>query len=403
MSTPLFRAPQLGWFLLAAALIGLLLSYMVDSLTQHSLNSLMLAAVGLLSSSLLLYWWLSNFLQTHTVDLSQFFQPKVASQTFTSWRHRQQELLLTRAGDLMALHQQFHDHKALEQDHHQAMEASLACIQDFINTYTKQEKTLMSRFKNINEGAKDAIRHLTEISTINTSLVEALSQIADSTKIMATNANNTAQTASEGIKSVGREIQAMSDLRATVGNSATTVNELKNLSHHIAHFVNTISAISKRTELLALNAGIEAARAGEYGRGFSVVAGEIRTLSESSKSAANEIVQVISEMNIKTTEVVEILKNNNKMEENIKVVYSAGDTFMNIVREVNSLKKAVVQVSEITRETSEKTRMMLTMLDQLGEKIIVEQIGSDDYHLHDGGMNIHAIVTACETIKDHLG
>ncbi len=402
MNTFIFRTSKVGWFIVSAVILGMLFSLAVDTLTRHALHNQALAAVATVVSGLTLFWLLSRFFKDHTVPVTDLLTRGSAASR-NAWPERSQDLVLTTVADLLDVHHMMEERRAREQARQQAMDSSLVCIQEFINTYHRQEKSLMSRFSHINEGAKDAVKHLSEISRINNHLVSALSLIAESTKVMATNANNTAQTASEGIKSVGREIQAMSDLRATVGNSASAIHELSNLSHHITHFVNTISTISKRTELLALNAGIEAARAGDFGRGFSVVAGEIRTLSENSKAAANEIVQVITEMNAKTTQVVEILKNNNKLEENIKVVYTAGDTFMNIVREVNSLKKAVVQVSEITRETSEQTKLMLSMLDQLGEKIIVEQIDSDDYHLHGDSVDIHGIVTACETIKENLG
>lgn len=233
----------------------------------------------------------------------------------------------------------------------------------------ENRKPFEKEIKSITGCYNTFLEKLKKIIVINKEMVVSSAKIAQATNEMTENATRTADTASEGIKNVGREIKAMSDLKMTIGNSAEVIAELQGLSKHISAFVTTVSAISKRTELLALNAGIEAARAGESGRGFAVVANEIRTLSETSKSAAHDVGEIIFDIQEKTSNVVKLLKNTNKVEENIKVVYSAGDTFMDIVMEINALKKSVNTASEIIDETKEDAELMNNLLLKLQSEL----------------------------------
>jgi methyl-accepting chemotaxis protein len=223
---------------------------------------------------------------------------------------------------------------------------------------------IRERLMELNQGFQNAVDSLREINKVNESMVQNTQSVAQSTQEMSQDARKTSQTATQGIRSVGNEIKAMSDLKLTVGSSTNIINELSEMSNHVGKFVTTISNISRRTQLLALNAGIEAARAGESGRGFSVVAAEIRTLSESSKLAAEEIEKLITEINVRTASVMEILKNTSKLEETIKVVYTAGDTFMSIVREIKAIESVVNRVSSVTTQATQDSQSMGELLQK---------------------------------------
>jgi methyl-accepting chemotaxis protein len=209
------------------------------------------------------------------------------------------------------------------------------------------------------------VDRLGKVIAINRSLIGSDQEMSNSVHEIVTEVKRASQTANEGIKTVGYEIRAISDLKLTVGSSAALITELNDMAKHIQNFVNRIGGISRQTHLLSLNAGIEAARAGEAGRGFAVVASEVRTLSETAKQATLEISGLIHDIHRRTDEVVNILKNTNKLEENIKVVYSAGDTFMNIVREVKGIDTQIHRIDEIINETSTDSQLVSKLLDEL--------------------------------------
>ena len=227
----------------------------------------------------------------------------------------------------------------------------------------------LNKIRKTNKTEESPSERLGKIIAINESLLFSDQEMSTSVHEMAADVKVASRTANDGIKSVGYEIRAMSDLRSTVGSSATIITELNDLAKHIQEFVTRIGGISRQTHLLSLNAGIEAARAGESGRGFAVVASEIRTLSENSKQATLEVTNLIHEIHRRTDEVIDILRNTNKLEENIKVVFSAGDTFMHIVREVKEIDARVNRIDGLIAKTVTDSQLVAKLLSELKQAL----------------------------------
>ncbi|MBP2651932.1 MAG: mcpB 2 [Firmicutes bacterium] len=149
--------------------------------------------------------------------------------------------------------------------------------------------------------------------------------------------------ASEGNKTVTTAITQMDNIRQTVDNSSVVIAELGEQSKEIGKIVETISGIASQTNLLALNAAIEAARAGEQGRGFAVVAEEVRNLAEQSQAAAKQITELISNIQQKTNEAVNVMSSGTQeVRRGTEVVDKARQSFMDIERHV----KKVAEISE---------------------------------------------------------
>jgi methyl-accepting chemotaxis protein len=234
-------------------------------------------------------------------------------------------------------------------------------LKDLLNRERNALVELVGMVQAIEQSIDQNARTFEKSMVIGRHILDASHAMAQAAQKVMEESKRTTTSAAEGIRSVGSEIKAMNELKATVGNSTRFTAELMQLSDHVGKFVTRITDITKRTNLLALNAGIEAARAGESGRGFAVVAQEIRVLAEASAKAAEDIQALLDEIRKKTA--VTIMQDNSRFEENVKVVYSAGDIFMRIVSDVKRSNQMVIRINDSTIEQADDHELMNKILE----------------------------------------
>ncbi|QUG43152.1 methyl-accepting chemotaxis protein [Psychrobacillus sp. INOP01] len=178
-------------------------------------------------------------------------------------------------------------------------------------------------------------------------------RIAESTQSLNESSRETYQTAIAG----GKIIDQASDQMNTINLSSNMVNELvQRLSKQTAeieNITNVITAITEQTNLLALNAAIEAARAGEHGKGFAVVADEVRKLAEESKTSANQIVDLIQEIKSDMENVEKAAGESlTSVSDGVKIIGQAGTSFEGIVSAVEKMNIQIEEISATSEEIS---------------------------------------------------
>lgn len=173
-------------------------------------------------------------------------------------------------------------------------------------------------------------------------------------------ANSTMVQASQGQKSVTNVIDQMENINNVIGSISDVVSNLVYKSGQIGEIVNLIDSIANQTQLLALNAAIEAARAGEAGRGFSVVADEIKQLAEESMKSANKIKELIKETQDESN------KASNAMELGKKQVKTGSQ----VVDEAGSLFDKIIQASSTNLSGTKQTMDALEAAIHIADSII---------------------------------
>jgi methyl-accepting chemotaxis protein PixJ len=213
--------------------------------------------------------------------------------------------------------------------------------------------------------------------------LEQIQTMVSSTKAVEMNAQQvdvavqqTNQTVREGDAAMNRTVDGIMDIRETVAETSKRLKRLSESSQKVSKVVNLISNFTTQTQLLALNAAIEATRAGEYGRGFVVVADEVRSLARQSAEATTEIAQLVQEIQEGTAEVSSV------MEKGIQQV-AAGTSMVHDTRQnLNAIVEATAQISQlvagITQATQVQTQQFQSVTQTMTEVAAIANKTTED-------------------------
>ncbi|MFO1446454.1 methyl-accepting chemotaxis protein [Bacillus sp. Bva_UNVM-123] len=214
---------------------------------------------------------------------------------------------------------------------------------------TKIVDEVSKTFQDIAESANDQSKEAESIQNVFQKITERTNEMTERIQITSQDSLEVSSFAMKGNTIIVESMEQMGHIQSSTEDIALTMRELKGKSNSINDILNIIMNISKQTHLLALNASIESARAGEHGKGFAIVAEEIRSLAEETSSSIESIKSIIYEIGSKTEEAVNLTEKGNRIvHEGIEKVKNAGDSFNQIKESTKKLSEDVVTVLNAT-------------------------------------------------------
>lgn len=224
-------------------------------------------------------------------------------------------------------------------------------VNQSVTTLNVATQSLSEGIHSTNEGVDAQIQQTDMVATAVTEMVATVEEIASNTSEAASKAESTNQNAIMGKEGVNKTIAQIDELSNNLLDSEKVAQNLEKDSDTIASVLDVIRGIAEQTNLLALNAAIEAARAGEQGRGFAVVADEVRTLASRTQDSTQEIESIINSLQGRTQEIVaHMAECRSKGEESAEQASSAGTMLEEITQDVTTIMEMSTTIATAIHE-----------------------------------------------------
>ncbi|MDR1064720.1 MAG: methyl-accepting chemotaxis protein [Azoarcus sp.] len=264
-------------------------------------------------------------------------------------------------------------------------------FKEYANTLSDNGNTVMAAV-NIQNESTSAIAAAVEQMSVN------ISQISDSATDASKNSRESSATVEHGIEVVQRSVQGMDDIMRATEITAESIKRLAEKSSEIGKIVGVIKGIADQTNLLALNAAIEAARAGEAGRGFAVVADEVRQLAERTAQSTNEIVTMVEATQTGTQDA---LKNTaagqTQVAEGERLANDTGASMHEVRDKIGAALASVNTITDALSEQSAASQQIGRDIERIAQMtddnaVSVNKLNDTATHVKELAMELHALV-----------
>lgn len=220
------------------------------------------------------------------------------------------------------------------------------------------------------ESAQEEFEEIDQLATAMSEMTSTVQTVADHAQSASSLTESASGQAITGQRFVQDTVSKISELSQDIAASAQAVNQVEESVDAIGSVVGTIQGISEQTNLLALNAAIEAARAGEAGRGFAVVADEVRNLAQRTQQATIEIQEMISQLQSSASSAVDLMeKSVVEAAEGVELVTNAGTELDGIVLQVNQINDMNFQIATAAGQQSSVAEEMSQNLTNVRELV----------------------------------
>jgi methyl-accepting chemotaxis protein len=242
----------------------------------------------------------------------------------------------------------------------------ISLISSTSNQVASAASQLNSTAERIATGAEEVAAQASTVATAGEEMSATSGDIAQNCQMAAEGAQRASQSATNGSGVVEKTVMVMGQIAERVQETAKTVESLGERSDQIGAIIGTIEDIADQTNLLALNAAIEAARAGEQGRGFAVVADEVRALAERTTRATKEIGEMIKAIQRETKGAVLAMEQGvQQVEAGTIEAAKSGDALREILEQVNDVASQVNQIATAAEEQTATTSEISNNMQQI--------------------------------------
>lgn len=266
-----------------------------------------------------------------------------------------------------------------------------------VNQTVETTNQLILAIEQIAKGAQEQSQNVMQTADIVNQMAAAIQDVAANSQAVSTAAVQTAEVAEKGGEAVKKSVDGMERIRQSVFDTANKIKELGEHSQQIGEIIQVIDDIAEQTNLLALNAAIEAARAGEHGKGFAVVADEVRKLAERSSKATKEIAGLITNIQRGTENAVKAMEvGTGEVEAGAQLAHNAGLALDEIVQQVKRSVEQVESISAASEEMAASSAEVIRAIDNVSaiteeNTAATEQMTASSSQVMNAMQNIAAI------------
>lgn len=267
----------------------------------------------------------------------------------------------------------------------------LASASEELSTTTSQARA----------GAREQQSQTDQVAIAMNEMTSTVQEIARNAELVASESQNADKEAKEGGEIITSTISSMTSISNGVGEAAAVIHELEKNSNDIGTVLDVIKSIAEQTNLLALNAAIEAARAGEHGRGFAVVADEVRTLASRTQQSTEQIQTMVASLQSHTHQAVQVMDTDTKRA--VQMAESTGGATLSLSKIIDSVTK----ISDISFHVASASEEQSLVSEEINRNIVriadlsVESMnGSDQIAL--GSEELAKLANELEMIVSHF-